>query len=217
MHVCRRIGPWELESEHFQTKAAKYCIAAARALTYEKPVVRSDSLHSLVPWWTVALLAVTAGFLVGGCGEFPRDAAGTLKRGRVGGELRVGAVEHAPWVRWEGEHASGIEPELIDAWARQIGANVRWRRGAVAELAGALHRREIDVLIAGFKDDTPHASEIALTQPYVKTHDLRGKKESHVLAVMPGENALLLSLDRFLAGQDAEAFRKRAESEQAKP
>ncbi len=161
-----------------------------------------------------ALAVLAAALLLSGCDALPRDSVGTLRRVQSGGELRVGVADNPPWVRFDGERVRGIEPELIEGWAKTMGARVRFRRGAEAELVEALHRRELDVMAAGFDSKTPHAPRIGPTQPYVAVEDRHGKKKKHVLAVTQGESALLLSLDRFLAGQNTEALRRRAQQEQ---
>jgi polar amino acid transport system substrate-binding protein len=112
--------------------------------------------------------------------DLPKDSAATLERVR-GGELRVGVTEHRPWARFEDGQAVGIEPALVQEWARSLGATIRWVRGAETELVEALDRREIDLLIAGLERRTPHAKRLGLTQPYLKT-ELR-------LAVPPGRTA----------------------------
>ncbi len=114
----------------------------------------------------------------------------------------MGVAEHEPWVRWEGDRAIGLEPELIEQWAQTLSARVTWRKDALAELVKALHRREIDVLAAGLEETTPYAPEVAASQPYLEAPDREGKKTPRVLAVTQGESALLLSLDRFLGQQD---------------
>lgn len=162
---------------------------------------------------------VLAALLLAGCDSFPRDSAGTLDRVR-GGELRIGVADNPPWVRFESGRAVGLEPELIERWAKKLGARVSWRRGAEAELVEALHRREIDVLAAGLDSKTPYKSKLGLTQPYIEVEDRYGSRKKHVLAVTPGESALLFSLDRFLAVQDKPSLRRRArqaQPEEAQP
>lgn len=159
--------------------------------------------HRCVP----AILLVS--LFVISCSVIPRDSAGTLERVR-GGELRVGVAHHPPWVHVEGNQVTGIEPELIEAWARQLGARVRWLPGSEAELVEALHHRDADALVAGLRSDSPYGPQLALTQPYLELEDRYGSGRKHVLAVMPGESALLLSLDRFLAAQDKAALLRRA-------
>jgi polar amino acid transport system substrate-binding protein len=148
-----------------------------------------------------------------GCDALPRDNAGALERAS-GGELRVGVVENPPWVRFDNQTITGLEPELIEAWAKSINARVFWQRGAESNLVEALDRRELDVVAAGFDTKTPYHSKLALSQPYVEVEDRRGAKKKHLLAVTPGESALLLSLDRFLAAQDRASLKERAEAQQ---
>jgi polar amino acid transport system substrate-binding protein len=70
------------------------------------------------------------------------------------------------------------------------------------------------MLAAGLDSKTPCKSELGLTQPYVKVEDRHGSKKKHVLAVTPGESALLFSLDQFLAAQDQAGLRRLAQQMQ---
>ena len=156
------------------------------------------------------LPAAVALLLLGGCDRFPRDSAGALERIERDHVVRVGVVEHPPWVRLGAGAPAGIEPALVEGWAAERRARVEYRTGDLHALMEALHRREIDVLAAGLHDKTPYAAKAAISQPYVTVKDARGKKETHVLAATPGESALLLSLDRFLKAQDEAAIRRAA-------
>jgi hypothetical protein len=176
----------------------------------EKPRPSAHQRLALVLLSTVLLI---------GCDPIPRDSAGALNRVR-GGELRVGVADHPPWVRFEGGRVAGLEPELIEAWAKGLGARVSWKHGAEAELVEALHRREVDVLAAGLDSKTPYKPELGLTQPYIEVEDRHGSKKKHVLAVTPGESALLFSLDQFLAAQDKAGLRRlvqQIQQERAQP
>lgn len=128
---------------------------------------------------------------------FPVSQRG-LERVRHG-VLRAGVIEHPPWVVIKDDAVRGIEAQLLEQWAAALGARVEWRRGDLDELVKALHRREIDVLAAGFHHDTPYAHKLALTQPHSEATDAHGKTTRLVLAVTPGESAMLFDLDRFLA------------------
>jgi len=125
-----------------------------------------------------------------GCG-LPRDAAGTLDRVR-NGIVRVGAAENKPWTVDRGDRFEGVEGQLVTAIAGTVGARVQWVRMPEFELVDALHRRQLDIVIAGFHDKLPWATEIAFTRPYFTGDD--GK--ARVLAVPAGENAWLLHVDR---------------------
>ena len=164
------------------------------------------AVMSRAPAWSVAV-ALTAALQLAGC-QWPRDSAGTLDRVRGGG-LRVGVTHTPPWIAVDRDRVSGLEVELVEAWAAALGARVIWRHDTESDLVEALHRRELDVLAAGLRDDTSFRTRIALTRPYLELEGAHGT-ERHVLAVMPGESALLLSLDRFLAERDRDALRVRA-------
>lgn len=156
--------------------------------------------------WRAA--AILLGALVAtGC-EFPRDGEGTLARVR-GGEMRVGVTDNPPWVRVSDDKVEGVEPALIEAWARELGARVRWVRGSEPELVEALHRRELDAVALGLEESTPYAPKLALSQPYLRA------EEKRVLAVQPGESAFLFALDRFLLAHKEEA--KRLAQEEPRP
>lgn len=134
------------------------------------------------------------------CTAVPRDSHGALDRAR-GGVLRAGVVAHPPWTVVDDNAVSGIEAQLLESWASHLGARVEWRAGDLDELAEALHRREIDVLAGGLHQNTPYASKLALTQPYTRVEDAHGQTQHLVLAVTPGESALLFNLDRFVAAR----------------
>jgi len=66
-----------------------------------------------------------------GCG-LPRDPAGT--RARVEATtLRVGVVSHPPWADFSGGEPTGIEVELVNQLAREVGPQVEWRPGTEAD------------------------------------------------------------------------------------
>jgi hypothetical protein len=149
---------------------------------------------------TLTLLAAVT-LATWSCTSVPRDSHGALDRVR-GGVLRAGVVAHPPWTVVEDNGVSGIEAQLLEQWASQLGARVEWRVADLDQLTEALHRREIDVLAGGLDQKTPYAPQLALTQPYTEAEDARGKTQRLVLAVTPGESALLFNLDQFLAARD---------------
>ena len=113
----------------------------------------------------VALLLVALGSA--GC-QFPRDPDDTLERVE-GGVLRVGAVEAEPWVELEGERPSGIEPALVEGFARSVGARVEWTVGSEEELVGAMREGVLDLVVAGFTTRSPLRREGAPTRPFAET------------------------------------------------
>jgi hypothetical protein len=57
--------------------------------------------------------------------------------------------------------------------------------------------RELDLVIAGLKDDVPWRTEVAFSRPYfiAKVGD---RTLRHVVALPPGENAWLMRVDRHV-------------------
>ena len=132
--------------------------------------------------------------LLAACG-LPRDPDKTSDRIASTHELRVGVSDSPPWAVSRGGQPSGLEPELVRGFAEQIGARIAWRRGSESSLVRALEEHELDLVIGGFDKKTRWSAVAGLSQPFAKDAD--GKQ--HVLLAAPGENQLILSLDRFLA------------------
>jgi hypothetical protein len=144
--------------------------------------------------------------LLAACG-LPRDSDGALERARRDG-LRVGVAHNPPWVRIDGAAVQGIEATLVTEIGRTAGARVHWEPGAESELLMKLKDRELDIVIAGLTDDLPWKTELGFTRVYYE--DTVAKKK-HVMAVAPGENALLMHAERTLLRQkDAVAALLRA-------
>ena len=149
---------------------------------------------------------------VAGCDALPRDNFGTTERVRSERVLRAGAAHNPPWVIVEGGRVGGLEPRLLEAFARTHGAEVRWTTGAQIELSEQLKRKELEALVGGLDEKTPVKSSVSLTQSYATTSKPGGGKAKRVMAVMPGESRLLYELDRFLKDERrAPAIRRAAE------
>jgi polar amino acid transport system substrate-binding protein len=134
----------------------------------ENPTMRSPrtvraSRSGLAALIAVVLLAVG----VAGCG-IPRDPEGTLERVR-GGTLRAGITASEPWTTLEGGRPGGVEVELVERLAQELGARVEWVDGSEAELIGALEVRELDLVVGGLTADTPWQSKAAITRSYATT------------------------------------------------
>ena len=127
--------------------------------------------------------------------ELPRDPEKTSDRIASTHELRVGVSDSPPWTVSRGGQPSGKEPDLVRGFAEQIGAHVAWRRGSESSLVRALEEHELDLVIGGFDKKTRWSAVAGLSQPFAKD----GEGKQHVLLAAPGENRLILTLDRFLA------------------
>ncbi len=146
------------------------------------------------------LLVALAVVALAGC-QIPSDPDGTLERAR-GGELRVGASVHDPWVRLEGSRPAGVEPHLVEGFARELGARVTWRVGGEEALVRALAEGELDVVVGGITKRSPWKKEVAPTRPFATVGS-----ERHVMLATPGENALLVRLERYLRAREPEVPR----------
>jgi polar amino acid transport system substrate-binding protein len=114
----------------------------------------------------VLLVAVLA-LLLAGCG-IPRDPEGTLERVR-GRTLRAGITASAPWTTLEGGRPGGVEVELVERFAEELGARVEWVDGSEADLIAALEMRELDLVVGGLTADTPWQAKAAITRSYATT------------------------------------------------
>jgi polar amino acid transport system substrate-binding protein len=122
----------------------------------------------MVPTGTRLLVALLLALAPGSC-QFPADVDGTLDRVR-GGTLRVGVTPADPFVILsDGSEPRGVEAELVKRFARRLDADVEWVPGSEAELMGALHGRQLDVVIAGLTRKSPWQTEVTLTRPYLNT------------------------------------------------
>lgn len=142
--------------------------------------------------------------LLTGCGvQIPTDPDGTLEAVRSSGELRVGVSPHPPFTTLpagEDQPPGGTEIELVTGFARSVGAEPVFVVGGEEALVKQLEEREIDVLVGGLTATSPWSNKVAFTRPYATTPE-DGKQVKHVLAVVPGENALLSELERYLDGE----------------
>lgn len=111
--------------------------------------------------------AVLTASLVG-CDRIPSDPEGTLERVR-GGTLRVGISVSDPWTIRDDAGFGGVEVELVERFAEQLGAEVEYFDGSEEELFAALLHHELDVVIGGLTSQNPHAVEAGMTHPYFAT------------------------------------------------
>lgn len=111
---------------------------------------------------------------------FPQDPDGTLDRVIATGRVRVAAVDHHPWVVWDGRSSpGGAEARLTEAFARGLDATVEWRRSSAFDALEALKRGDVDLAIGGFtKDEITLHSGAASTYVYFS--------ETLVVAAKPG-------------------------------
>jgi len=130
------------------------------------------------------------------CDTFPKDPDNTLEKVR-NGQLLVGYSENPPWVIKSKPAPTGLEAELIKTFARDLQANIVWQNDTEEDLFEKLEKKELHLVIGGFTDKNSAKSKISFTRPYLKK-----EKKKHVLAVLKGENAFILQLEKFLHAQE---------------
>ncbi|MFL6857494.1 MAG: transporter substrate-binding domain-containing protein [Allosphingosinicella sp.] len=158
----------------------------------------------------LALLALL--LPLAGCGALaaePKDPEGATERIAATHVLRAGAAEHPPWVRIEGGAPRGLEPDLVRAFARSIGARVEWVVNGESPLLEGLEKQQLDIVVSGATAQTPWKKLVGVSQAYAK--DQEGKRR--VVFAATGENRLLLRLDRFVVRHKPELTRAAAVAE----
>ena len=149
------------------------------------------------------LLLVAAVVLLTGCGtslvpdDFPADPDGTLDRIHADGVVRVGASPRPGWVELGGGDPTGREPELVEAFAESLGADVEWTVTGEEDLVKRLEEGEIDLAVGGFTEDNAWVDKVGLTRTYAEV-EVAGTTEAHVMMVPMGENAWMSRLERWL-------------------
>ena len=111
---------------------------------------------------TVALAAIAAG-----CDNFPKDPRDSFEKATTTG-LRVGVINDAPWARFDGDSASGIEADIIKGFAGKHNMEVRWVAGSAHSLMPALEEGELHIVIGGMTKDSPFKELVGFTNPYCK-------------------------------------------------
>ena len=155
--------------------------------------------------WIVRLLqAVCIGALAltVGCGvSIPADPDDTLAR-VTGSKIRVGVSPNPPWTELGEDAPHGTEVDLVNAFAQTLDAEVEWVVGGEETMIAALEHGELHLVIGGLTAETPWVEQVAITKPYAETRDAQGERQELVMAAPPGENAYLLTLEKFLLSQD---------------
>lgn len=113
------------------------------------------------------------------CG-LPRDPEGTLDRVR-GGVMRVGVIEHEPWVLLRDGDPTGAEVALVEGFAGAHDAEVRWVEGPEERLFPALEHRELDLVVGGLTRGNPWTGRLEPSRPYFESRLLVGVPPGHPL------------------------------------
>jgi len=80
--------------------------------------------------------------------------------------MRVGVVEHPPWVVQTTSEPAGVEADLIRNFASELGTTIEWHSGGEQEQLEALEHYQLDAVIGGLTDRTPWSKYVGLTSSY---------------------------------------------------
>jgi polar amino acid transport system substrate-binding protein len=142
----------------------------------------------------VLLLTLALGGSLGGC-QYPRDPDGTLDRVE-GATMRVGFAVNEPWVQLPGDEPTGIEPDLVRGFARELDARIDWTEGTEEELVAALEEGQLDLVVGGITNETLWQKKAAMTRPYVDTEVAIGAPPGAALPDdLAGQTVAVLSGD----------------------
>ena len=155
-----------------------------------KRLVRMLPRMRSVPLLTLAVLGSLAA-----C-DLPRDPGGTADRVKAG-VLRAGLIAAPESADEAGGRIAREDRALVERIARDLNVTIEWRHAAAEALYAALERREIDLVAGGVPGKTPWSHRIGLTKPVgsFPAPDMDDRR----LAVPPGENRWLLTLNRLIA------------------
>jgi ABC-type amino acid transport substrate-binding protein len=137
--------------------------------------------------------------LISACNPWPADPRNALAAAQERGTLRVGVAANPPWVELHDLRSpAGMESELIREFAAQQGLEVEWHAAGIEQQIEALKKVELDLLIGGFSAANPWKAEVGQTFVYFREQGQNGSLGRHVILTAPGENALLMALERHL-------------------
>ncbi len=149
-----------------------------------------------------ACILVLLGIFLAGCNHYPQDPQHSLQNILERKVLRVGVIEHAPWAYQNTDTLTGVEVQIVSDFADTLNAKPEWTVLPESRAMKQLAQYQLDIVIGGLTTDNPRKQEVGFTRPYLITGgDTQGE---HVLAVPHGENYLLSTLEKFLAGHRRE-------------
>lgn len=116
-----------------------------------------------------ASVAVTLTLLVllSAC-SIPQDPMDTSMKVRDEGMV-VGLTENPPWVTRDGDVPGGVEIELVEKFAEQMGVTVQWEWGSSSVLLEALDQFELHLVIGGLTRSATNGKGVGLTIPYYES------------------------------------------------
>ena len=141
---------------------------------------------------SIVLLLPLVVLLLSACDHYPKDLRNFLEKAR-GGTLLVGYTENPPWVMKSEKGLEGIEVAIVRGFAKSINAEIEWVEKNEQTLLRELEHHNLHLVIAGLTHDPPWKQRVGITNAYVEYQN-----QKHIIAVPPGELALLYELEAYL-------------------
>ena len=133
-------------------------------------------------------LTVLIGICFASC-DLPKDPEDSLRKAEED-KLRVGVVEHPPYVERSGEGWMGEEVDLIEGFAKANNLQIEYVSGNESDLIKELEEYHLHLVVGGFEEGTVWKSHVTPSHVY---------DAEHVFLLAPGENRLLYRIEQFLS------------------
>lgn len=130
-----------------------------------------------------------------GCADLPRDQSGWTSQIQREGVLVVGFSRPLQ----KDEAVFQREKQVLQKLAKRLGARLELREGNAHTLLDELQKRQLAVVMAQIPSESPFAEKLGFSQPFYKRDDGQNNDIEYSIAVAPGENRLLLMLDKIIA------------------
>ncbi|HKG58903.1 MAG TPA: transporter substrate-binding domain-containing protein [Pyrinomonadaceae bacterium] len=141
---------------------------------------------------SLVLLSCVLGAIIS-CSNLPRDPKQTLRRVQTQ-PMRVGLIEHPPWVIRANGEPRGVEVELVRQFANELGTTPEWHWGGAQQQMEALEHYGLDLVIGGFTSRSPWKDYVGFTAPYFE--------ESIRVAAPPGTSVKTVKGVQVIAEDD---------------
>lgn len=122
------------------------------------------------------LLTLLAGLTacMSACSDFPKDPESSFDELRSD-VLKAGVSEAPPWItRGNATAPSGIEAELITAFAESVGTRVEWVWATEQENLEALAQFSLHLAAGGLTDQSPWKKKVSLSKPHAQVEYVVG-------------------------------------------